>query len=225
MAPVDSRNYVFWSGGTRFFISKGYSPARLGTPEASLCQDLLPGRWSTVTKLFLGSISGATDLISSHPAMCKTQCRTSSAGSEYKPSPIQCLLNIGPAPVLASIHSTLGLLSRPISCWLYYRHDALNQSWVNVGLPSVTLAHIQRGAKHDTVTRYWAMLGQRRRQWADISQHWVHLSCLTACPLTDRDSCMHRRHEQPQINQHVSTSIEPWLIMENSTLSLLRLHL
>ena len=36
-----------------------------------------------------------------------------------------------------------------------YRHNALNQSWVNVGLPSVTLAYIQRGAKPDTVTRYW----------------------------------------------------------------------
>ena len=27
-----------------------------------------------------------------------------------------------------------------------YRHDALNQSWVNVGPPSVTLAHIQRSS-------------------------------------------------------------------------------
>ena len=33
---------------------------------------------------------------------------------------------------------------------------ALNQSWVNVGLPSVMLAHIQRRAKHDTVTQYCA---------------------------------------------------------------------
>ena len=32
-------------------------------------------------------------------------------------------------------------------------HDALNQSWVNVGPPSVTLVHIQRGFKHDTVTQ------------------------------------------------------------------------
>ena len=39
------------------------------------------------------------------------------------------------------------------TCWRY-RYDALNQSWVNVGLPSVTLAHIQRGVKHDTVTQY-----------------------------------------------------------------------
>ena len=68
------------------------------------------------------------------------------AGGDYKPTPTQCLLNVGPvSPVLASIHSVLV----STSCWRY-RHDALNQSWVNVGLPSVTLAHIQRGAKQDT---------------------------------------------------------------------------
>ena len=45
------------------------------------------------------------------------------------------------------------------ACWRY-GHDAPNQIWVNdVGLPSVTLAHIQRGAKHDTVTQYWANVG------------------------------------------------------------------
>ena len=35
----------------------------------------------------------------------------------------------------------------------------LNQSWVNVGPPSVTLAHIQRGARQNTVTQYWANAG------------------------------------------------------------------
>ena len=119
--------------------------------------------------------------------MCKTQCQSSSAGSEYKPTPTRCLLIFGPAsPVPASIHSTLGLLSRPTSCWLYYRHDALNQSWVNVGPPSATLANIQRGAKHDTVTQYWANVGSA--SWT-VGQHWVNLSSLTVCTLTDRDSC------------------------------------
>ena len=37
-------------------------------------------------------------------------------------------------------------------------------AWVNVGPPSVTLAHIQRGVKHDRV-----MLAQRRRRWANKS--------------------------------------------------------
>ena len=74
---------------------------------------------------------------------------------QCKPTPT---LNVGPAsPVLASILSTV--VSRPTSCWLYYWGDALNQSWVDVGPPSVTLAHIQRGAKHDTVTQYWDEVG------------------------------------------------------------------
>ena len=71
------------------------------------------------------------------------------AGGGYKPPLTQCLLDVRPAsPVLASIHSALV----STSCWRS-RHDALNQSWVNVGPPSVTLAHIQRGAKHDTLTQ------------------------------------------------------------------------
>ena len=49
------------------------------------------------------------------------------------------------------------------ACWRF-GHDALNQSWG----PSVTLAHIQCGAKHITVTRYWAN-GERQRRWANIS--------------------------------------------------------
>ena len=32
-----------------------------------------------------------------------------------------------------------------------YKHNALKQSCVDVGPTSVTLAHIQRAAKHDTV--------------------------------------------------------------------------
>ena len=77
------------------------------------------------------------------------------AGGDYKPTPNQCLLNVGPAsPVLASIHSALV----STSCWPY-RHDTLIQSCVTVGLLFVTLAHIQRGAKHDTVTQYWANVG------------------------------------------------------------------
>ena len=33
------------------------------------------------------------------------------------------------------------------------------QSWVNAGPQFLTLAHIQRGAKHDTVTQYRANVG------------------------------------------------------------------
>ena len=78
---------------------------------------------------------------------------------QCKPTPTQCLLNVWPAsPVLTNIHSTV--VSRPTSCWLYYRHYTLNKNWVNVGPPSVMLAHIQRGDKHDTATgQYWANVG------------------------------------------------------------------
>ena len=108
--------WLLWTVGTIYFevvepVFYIYSifPSKV---RNSLCQDLLPGRWSTVTKSSLGSISGATVLISSHPAMCKTQCQSGSAGGEYKPTPTQYLLNVWPAlPVLAVIHSTLGPLS------------------------------------------------------------------------------------------------------------------
>ena len=77
------------------------------------------------------------------------------AGGKYKLTPTQCLLNVGPvSSVLVSIHSALVSTSG----WRY-RHNALDQSWVNVGSPSETLAHIQLGAKYDTVTQYWANVG------------------------------------------------------------------
>ena len=53
-----------------------------------------------------------------------------------------------------------------------YRHDALNQSWVNVGPLSVTLAHIQHGAKHDTVTQYWANVGSASKT---VDQHETNI--------------------------------------------------
>ena len=72
------------------------------------------------------------------------------AGGEYKPTPTQSLLNVGPAsPVLGSIHSAL----------VSTTYVALNQSWFNVGPPSVALAHIERDTKHYPVTQYWAKVG------------------------------------------------------------------
>ena len=156
MAPLDSRDYVFWCGGTRFFIS-------------------------TVTKSSLGSISWATVSISSHPAMCETQCGISTLpantetltqcwsnsgptsatlaqhqtstgstprvcwaaglavhtdGGEYKPTPTQCLLNVGPAsPMLASIHSALV----STSFWRYMHAGSTGKIlWTKAGL---MLAH------------------------------------------------------------------------------------
>ena len=59
-----------------------------------------------------------------------------------KPALVQRLVfaglrSVATGPVLASIHSALV----STSCW-QCRHDAINQSWVNVGPSSVTLAHI-----------------------------------------------------------------------------------
>ena len=95
----------------------------------------------------------------------------------------QCWSNAGPLSATLAQHQT-STGSTPRVCWdafnsnsalvstscWRYRHNALNQSWVNVGPPSVTLAHIQRGAKHDTVTQYWA-------------KHWVNVLCLTTCAI------------------------------------------
>ena len=47
-------------------------------------------------------------------------------------------------------------------------HDALNRSWVNVGPPSVTLAHIQRGTIHETVNQYRANVGSALKT---VGQH------------------------------------------------------
>ena len=67
------------------------------------------------------------------------------------------MLNVGPAsPVLANIHSVLVSAS-----WC--------QSWVNVGPPSVMLAHIQRGTKQTRYPNTGLILAQRRRRWANIS--------------------------------------------------------
>ena len=70
---------------------------------------------------------------------------------------VKCLAGVAGAGQYPFNPSQYFMLAVPAS-WRY-RHDALNQSWVNVGLPSVTLAYIKRGAKHDTVTQYWADVG------------------------------------------------------------------
>ena len=91
----------------------------------------------------------------STPCVCRAAFNSSWSGSSYcwrrlqaetDPLSGKCSASVA---VLASIHSALV----STSCWRY-RHDALNQSWVNVGPPFVPLAHIQRGAKHDVVTQY-----------------------------------------------------------------------
>ena len=79
------------------------------------------------------------------------------AGSEYKPTPTQCLLNVGPAsPVLGSIHSALVSTSWS-SCW-WYRQNALNESWVNADWMEKML---DRNEWHTQTKR------KRQTDWAD----------------------------------------------------------
>ena len=56
---------------------------------------------------------------------------------------------------------------------------------------SVTLAHIERDAKHETITQYcWLSVVDGG---PTLAQHWVNVSCLTACTLTDRDKTDRQR--------------------------------
>ena len=94
----------------------------------------------------------------------------------------QCWFNTGPpSPALAINHSTLD----SAFCWRWcvYRvgiQADIDPMSVNCnGPPSVTLAYIRRGAKHDRVAQYWA------KCWLSVvdggpilAQHWVNVSRL-----------------------------------------------
>ena len=96
------------------------------------------------------------------PMSLKCWASVASAG-QYPFSPSQYFMLVGVSA--HSIHRpnaryTDTLPDQWWACVAYiYRHDAFHQSWVIVGPPSVTLAHIQRGTKHDMVTQYWANVG------------------------------------------------------------------
>ena len=73
------------------------------------------------------------------------------------PMSVKCWASVAGAVQYPFSPSQFFILAVPACC--QYWHDALNESWVIVGPPSVALAHIQRGAKHDTITQYWANVG------------------------------------------------------------------
>ena len=75
------------------------------------------------------------------------------AGSESMSG--RCLASVASAGQYQFSSSQYFMLAVP-TCWRYW-HNALNQA--NVGPSSVTPTHIKRGAKHDTVTQYWANVG------------------------------------------------------------------
>ena len=144
MAPVDSIIIPFWR------------ETLVSTPSKHDVDPMLDQSWPT------GCDAGPASNKHWFNASCLLGCvqlaavlvLLNTAGGDYKPTPTQCLLIVGQYPFSPSQYLMLPVTA----CW-QYGHDALNQSWVNVGQPSVTLAHIQRGAKHNTVTRYWANVG------------------------------------------------------------------
>ena len=136
---VETMYFDVWNP---FFISTASSPARFATPEASLCQDLLPRRWSTVTKSSLGLISWATVLISSHPVICKIQMWPVNTPSKHE-TLTQCWSKYG--PILwrwPSIKTTLveRLVFAGLRVWQC--KPTPTQSLLNVGPASPVLASI-----------------------------------------------------------------------------------
>ena len=121
MAPVDSRDYVFWCGGTRFCISTVIKSS-LGSISFNIFNT--PCKHETLTRCWSNAGISSATLAQHYTSTGSTPCVcwaaglvVHTAGGEYKPTPTQCLLNIGPAsPVLASIHSAL--VSTP--SWRYW---------------------------------------------------------------------------------------------------------
>ena len=155
MAPVDSRDYVL--SGMYYSVLEPRRRAKLNV-ACQYSQQILR-RWPSIKpalaqRLVLAGIrSIAAGLV------------VLTAGGDYKPTPTQCLVNVGPAsPVLASIHSALV----STSCWRY-QHDALNKSWANAVPSSATPAHFHRGAEHAQEPNTGLMLAQHRRRRANTS--------------------------------------------------------
>ena len=87
---------------------------------------------------------------------------------EYKPTPPQCLLNAGPASlVLASIHSAL-VSGHAVGTGMML--------WIKAGLMLAHCPHIQRGAKHNKVTQYWANVGSA---WRTVGKHYLSIGSMS----------------------------------------------
>ena len=175
MASVDCRDYVFWYGGTVFIstVTKSsfgsiswatvlISSHRRCAKQNVACQHSQQTRdvdqcWSNSGPPSAALAQHPTST-GSTPRVCwDAGLAVHTAGGEYKPTQTQCLSNVGPASsVLASIHSALVSTSCRRTGMLAVTAHAFNQSWVKVDPPHVTLAHIQRGDKHNMVNQYWA---------------------------------------------------------------------
>ena len=102
MAPVDSRDYVL-SGFLSLFVAKHLSTL----PANTTLTQCWPSTGSTPRVCW--------ELRSAGLVLLNT------AGDDYKPTPTQCLLNVGSAsPVLASIHSVLVSTSCSGTCMFLF---------------------------------------------------------------------------------------------------------
>ena len=114
MAPVDSRDYVLSECG------------RCATHNVACQHSQQTRRWSNAGSMLANHLRRWPSI---KPALVQRLVFAGlRSGGQYKPTPIQCLLNIEPASVLGSIHSALV----STSCWQYrYRakfNDQLNLS-------------------------------------------------------------------------------------------------
>ena len=107
----------------------------------------------TPTQCLLNVEPASPVLASIHSVLVSTSCWRDYVHIAYTaPMPFKCW----PALYTMARYWTNARYSR---LYRLCQHDALNQSWVNDGPPSVMLAHIQRDAKQNTVTQYWANVG------------------------------------------------------------------
>ena len=120
--------------------------------------------------------------------------------TEYKLTPIQCMLNVGPASqVLGSIHSAL--VSTSLMLWTKAGLMLARRLW---RWPTFS-------AKHDTVARYRANVGSAL--YPTLAQHWINVSCSTACTIESagekwmRDRHRLRQTERKEVYQYVPTSV------------------
>ena len=119
MAPVDSRDYVL--SGIYYSVLK---PRRCAKHNVAYEQSqqtpdpnpMLVQCWPTICNA--GPASNKPWISASCLLGCNTGLVVLTAGGEYKPTPTEYLLNVGPAsPVMVSIYSALV----STSCWRY-RH-------------------------------------------------------------------------------------------------------
>ena len=160
MAPVDSREYVI--SGIYYSVLE---------PRRCAKHIVAPSKHETLTQCWSNARLTASDsgrasnqhwFNTSYLLGLRSIARWSAycwrrVQADTDPMSVKCWASIAGAGQYPFSTSQYFMLAVP-ACWRYW-HDALNQSWVHVVWPSVMLAHIQRGAKNDTVTQYSADCG------------------------------------------------------------------